>query len=74
MDRDGKTVCSGEALSLKEKFTISNTEASSMSICISKHCLCIRGLGILDNKYGLYLWLKGISLSGQCITKDLYLM
>lgn len=69
MDWHGKTVCSGEALSLQRKFTISDTDGSSISTHISKHCLYIRGLGTLDNKYGRYLWLKG-----EWEIKDVYFM
>lgn len=72
MDRQVKTVWNGEALILQGKLTISDNETSWISIQISKHCLCIRWLGILDSKYGRYLWQKDINLSGGWGTKNLY--
>lgn len=74
MDRQAKSVWNGEALILQGKLTISDNETSWISIQISKHCLCIRWLGILDNKYGRYLWQRGINLSGEWGTKNLYFM
>lgn len=52
MYRHVKAVCNSEGLRLQGKFTISDSEASSITIHISKYCLHISGLGILDNKYG----------------------
>lgn len=72
MDRQVKTVWNGEALILQGKLTTADNETSWISVQISKHCLCIRHLGTLDNKYGRYLLWKGINLSGEWGTKNLY--